>query len=232
MTRKALLTCDTAVAVQVTPTVVKYVTNLKFEILQGAVPRLTVTLPSSQALTKLQGEGIRDWHGTPDGGQQTLTIEFIKPVEKVDTLTLFSEQTVEGAAATAQIAPPQPQEVERESGSLAVSAEDVLVETDAANGLRQVNTDNRVVGAVGGVSILFPPVHPGVAVAPDRPVVNVADRVATRVEESRLLVTHALTLNVEKAGIYVLEMTPQSGFVVADVRGDGIEDWKAVGWQS
>ncbi len=109
VTRKALLTCDTSATVQVTPTVVKYVTNLKFEILQGAVPRLTVTLPASQALTKLQGEGVRDWQIKPEAGQQTLTVEFVKPVEKSYALTLFSEQTVEGAAATAQIAPPQPQ---------------------------------------------------------------------------------------------------------------------------
>ena len=32
--------------------------------------------------------------------------------------------------------------------------------------------------------------------------------------------------NVEKAGIYTLELTPQPGFAVADVRGDGVEDWK------
>jgi hypothetical protein len=33
-------------------------------------------------------------------------------------------------------------------------------------------------------------------------------------------------LNVEKAGVYALELLPQTGFMVADVRGEGIEDWK------
>ena len=61
------------------------------------------------------------------------------------------------------------------------------------------------------------------------PVVNVVDRVTTRLEESRLLVTHALSLSVEKAGIYALELAPQTGFVVADVRGEGVEDWKSSG---
>ena len=99
VTRAALLTCETTVAVQVTPTVVKYRTDLKFEILQGSVARLVVTLPAAQALTKLQGEGVRDWAVKPDGDHQTLTVEFIKPVEKAYALTLLSEQPVEKAAA-------------------------------------------------------------------------------------------------------------------------------------
>jgi hypothetical protein len=80
--RKALLTCETTTTVQATPTVVKYKTDLRFEILQGAVPRLVLTLPATQALTKLQGEGVRDWQIKPEGDKQTLTVEFIKPVEK------------------------------------------------------------------------------------------------------------------------------------------------------
>ena len=226
VTRKALLTCDTVVAVQVTPTVVKYKTDLRFEILQGSAPRLTVMLPAAQALTKLQGEGVRDWQVKPEGGQQTLTVEFVKPVEKSYTLTLFSEQTIESATATAQIAPPQPQEVERESGSVAVSAEDVLVETDSATGLRQVNASG---GALAAYQFYSRPFTLALRLRRIEPVVNVADRVTTRLEESRLLVTHALTLTVEKAGIYVLELAPQTGFVVANVHGEGVEDWKTGG---
>ena len=52
-----------------------------------------------------------------------------------------------------------------------------------------------------------------------------ADRVSARLEETRLVVAHNLTLNVEKAGIYSLELTPQPGFAVADVHGEGVEDW-------
>jgi len=226
VTRKALLTCDTSATVQVTPTVVKYVTNLRYEILQGAAPLLTVTLPAAQALTKLQGEGVRDWQVKPGGGQQTLTVEFVKPVEKSYALTLLSEQTVESAASAAQIVPPQPQEVERESGSMAVSAEDVLVETETAAGLRQMNATG---GALAAYQFYARPFTLTLRLRRIEPVVNVADRVTARLEESRLLVTHALTLTVEKAGIYVLELVPQTGFVVADVRGDGIEDWKATG---
>lgn len=154
--RKALLTCDSSIAIQIAPTVVKYQTALKYEILQGSVTRLQISLPANQALTKLQGENVRDWRveavgvatavpggpsSTPSAGTAatTLIIEFVRPVEKSYALTLFSEQTVESAAASVNVAPPQPLEVEREAGAMTVSAEDVLVETEKADGLRQVN---------------------------------------------------------------------------------------------
>ncbi len=215
--RKALLTCETTAAAQVTPTVVKYKTDFRFEILQGAVPRLILALPAAHTLTKLQGEGVRDWRIE----DQTLTIEFIRPVENSYGLTLWSEQPAE---ATVAIALPQPLEVERESGSLTISAEDVLVETETQAGLRQVNAG---AGALAAYQFYTRPFTLALNLRRVEPVVNIADRVTVRVEESRLLATHALTLNVEKAGIYALELSPQAGFVVTDVRGEGVEDWKS-----
>jgi hypothetical protein len=223
--RKALLTCDTRTTVQVTPTVLKYVTTLNYEIVQGSVTRLTATLPATQALTKLQGAGIRDWAVKTEEKRQTLTVEFIKPVEKSYTLTVFSEQTVDRAVATLPVDPLAPQEVEREAGTLTVSAEDVLVEMDAVTGLRQVNAP---AGALAGYQFHARPFSLSLKLRRIEPVLTAADRVTVRVEETRLLVTHALTLHVEKAGIYTLELVPPAGLTVADVRGEGVADWKMV----
>src|SRR6202042_3438605 len=55
--------------------------------------------------------------------------------------------------------------------------------------------------------------------------INVADRVSVNLEEARLVILHHLNLDVEKAGVYTLELAPQAGFVVASVHGDGVEDW-------
>ena len=223
--RKALLTCDSTATAQITPTVVKYNTALRYEIVQGSVSRLQVSLPPNQALTKLQGDNIRDWQVK----DQTLVVEFVRPVEKSYALTLLSEQTIESAAATVRLAPPQPLDVEREAGALAVSAEDVVVETEKAEGLRQVNATG---GALAAYQFHARPVALSLKLRRIEPVLNVADRVTVRLEESRLSVTHALSLSVEKAGVYTLELAYPAGFVVADVRGDaagGIEDWKATG---
>ncbi len=58
---------------------------------------------------------------------------------QAEPVTLFSEQAVETTPLTATLEPPQPLEVERESGSFTLSADDTTVEIHSAPGLRQVN---------------------------------------------------------------------------------------------
>ncbi|MCC6822769.1 MAG: type II secretion system protein, partial [Verrucomicrobia subdivision 3 bacterium] len=222
--RRSLVTVDTAATVHVTPTVIKFTTALTYEILQAAVPRLAIELPASHTLTRLQGEQIRDWKITPSTNNTALlSVEFIKPVEKSHTLTLYSEQPVESAPQTTTLVPPQPLGVERESGSFTLSADDAQVEIESAPGLRQVNAPN---GSLAAYRFTARPFNINAKLRRVEPVLKLAARVTARVEESRLLVSHALTLNVEKAGIYALELAPPPGLVVADVRGEGVDDWK------
>ncbi len=233
--RKALLTVDSTINAQITPTVIKYTSKFHYDIVQGNAAQLTLTLPAAQALTRLEGGQIRDWHTVAEGDHQTLTIEFIKPVENAYDLTLYSEQAVESTAANSSLNPPQPLNVERETGSLTVSAEDTLIEIASLTGLRQVNAPDN---AVAAYQFNARPFTLALKLKPIEPVINVADRVTARLEETQLLISHDLALNVERAGIYTLELTPvlrsnataeggpQSGSAVADVRGEGVEDWK------
>jgi type II secretory pathway pseudopilin PulG len=221
--RKALLTVDSTIGAQITPTVVKYISRFHYDVVQGNAAQLTLTLPATQALTRLEGDQIRDWHTVAEGDHQTLTIEFIKPIENAYDLTLYSEQAVEAAPANSALNPPQPLNVERESGSLTVSAEDMLIEIESLAGLRQVNAPDNTFAAY---RFNARPFTLALKLKPIEPVISVADRVNARLEETRLVVAHGLTLNVEKAGIYTLELTPPAGFAVADVRGEGVEDWK------
>ncbi len=223
VTRKSLVTVETAATAQLAPTVIKFTTALKYEILQAALPRVTVELPAAHALTRIQGDQIRDWQIKPDGARQVLTIEFIKPVEKALSITLFSEQTVEATPLAATLVPPQPLEVERESGSFTLSADDTTVAIESAPGLRQVNAP---AGALAAYRFNGRPISVRARLERIEPLLKLADRVTARLEETRLVVSHALDLTVEKAGLYALELAPQAGFTVSDVKGDGIEDWK------
>ena len=219
---KTLLTVDSTIATQITPTVIKYTSKFQYEIVQGNAAQLTLALPAAQSLTRLEGGQIRDWHTTTDGDRQTLTVEFIKPLENTCDLTLYSEQTVDSAAESSVLNPPQPLNVERESGSLTVSAEETLVETVALAGLRQINATGN---ALAAYQFNSRPFTLALKLKHIEPVISANDRVTTRLEETRLIISHNLTLNVEKAGIYTLELTPQAGFAVADVQGEGVDDW-------
>ncbi len=222
VSRKSLLTVESTINAQVTPSVVKYASQFRYDIVQGNAAQLTLALPASQALTRLVGEQIRDWRTTADGDRQLLTIEFIKPVEKAYDLTLFSEQAIENNTTSTTLHPPQPLEVERESGALTLSAEDTLAEVESLSGLRQVNATGN---AVAAYRFNARPFALALKLKRIEPVITVSDRVLARLEETRELITHALSLNVEKAGIYAIEAPLPNGFVVAEVRGEGVEDW-------
>jgi hypothetical protein len=193
--RKTIITADTAASAQITPTVIKFTTQVHYEVVQGNAAQLTLALPAAQALTRLTGDQIRDWQIKPDGDRQVLTVEFIKPVEKNYDLTIFSEQVVDGPAA-ASLDPPQPLEMERESGSFTISSEDMLAETETVTGLRQVDAPN---GALAAYRFNSRPFTLALRVKRIEPVISTTDRVEARLEETRLVVSHHLALNVEKA---------------------------------
>jgi type II secretory pathway pseudopilin PulG len=226
VTRKTLATCETTVAAQVTPTVIKFQTQFQFEILQGKMARLRVAIPASQTLTKVEGEQAKDWQVKAEGDRQVLNIEFLKPVEKTYALKLATEQSIDSLPFITNLDLPQPLEAERENGSLTLVTEDAVVEPGEGTGLRQINAP---AGAVAAYRFYGRPVALPVKVKGIEPVLTVASHVTAQLEETRLLVTQTLNLNVEKTGIYQLELGPLSGFVVTDVRGEGVEDWKAGG---
>ena len=54
--RKALITAETSASAQVTPTVIKYTTQIRYEIVQGHTAQLMLVLPAAHTLTRLVGE--------------------------------------------------------------------------------------------------------------------------------------------------------------------------------
>ena len=227
--RKSLITVDTAAAAQVSPTAIKFTTQLRYELLQASVPRLTIGLPPGHTLTRVQGDGIRDWNtgktaaGLP-AGWSVLTVEFAKPVEKTYALALYTEQPVESTPAQATLAVPQPLDIEREAGTFAVSADDTLVEVESAPGLRQVNAS---AGTLFAWRFNARPFSVAARLRRIEPVLETAARLTARLEESRLVVSHAVNLSVLKSGIYTAEFSYPTNFNVTDVRGANVEDWKA-----
>ena len=230
--RRAVVTVDTSVAAQLTPTVVKQVLELRYEVLQGKLPGLRFRLPRAVALTRLVGDQIRDWEvkssddaGNPrEAGSQELTVEFIKPADKQCQVTLYCEQPLEGIPSVLNLAFPEPLDVERESGSLAISAEDIHAEVVSAAGLRQVNAP---AGAFAAYRFAGRLLKLELNLRRIEPVIHVADRLTARLEEARCVVKHALSLEIEKAGVYALDLACPAGWTPADVRGEGVEDWNS-----
>ena len=81
--RPSLLTVQTISTVQVTPTIIKYSSVYNYDILQGKPTNVVLRLPASQTLTSVKsGAPVRDRRIETLNGQQVLTIDLVKPLEK------------------------------------------------------------------------------------------------------------------------------------------------------
>jgi len=220
---EALLAVDTRTTVHLTPTVLRYQTTLRYDVLQGRGARIRILLPSDQTLTRVEGEALRDWDIAAEVGGSVLSVEFLRPVESTTTLTLLTEQAVAGLPELAVLSVPQPLGVQRETGALSLVAEDVVARLEPTPGLRQVNAAAEELAAY---RFSTRPVSLSVNLTRVEPIVQVTARVQAALEESRLWVRNELDLNVSSAGIYKLELIVPQGFTVADVTTDGLENWK------
>ena len=90
---------------------------------------------------------------------------------------MYSGAGVAGTAENPVLDPPQPLNIERESGALTISAEDTLIETAALTGLRQVNATGN---ALAAYQFNARPFTLALRLEPIEPVINVTDRVSTR----------------------------------------------------
>src|SRR6185369_8348495 len=150
------------------------VTRIGYEILQAPLPRVRIALPAGQTLTQLENASIRDWHIGTEEGHPLLTVEFLKPMEQHCELILQTEQSVDPAGSTVALIPPQPLGLERETGAISITAEDVLLDVISWPGLRQSNATGK---SQATYRFFGRPFNLEAALRPVEPLLNVSDRV-------------------------------------------------------
>ncbi|MBM3878200.1 MAG: hypothetical protein FJ387_00510 [Verrucomicrobia bacterium] len=221
-TREALVTADAQALALVSPAALRYTVELRYEVLQAPLAQVRLGLPTQQTITKLAGDQVKDWRVTTEPGGPVLVVDFLRPIEGATGLTLATEQPLPSLPGAVELVLPQPLGVQRETGVLRVQTEDLVARVEEATGLRQVNAQAQEFAVFRFSSR---PVALRLRLARIEPVVSVAARVRAHLEENRLRVTHDLALEVSRAGIYGLDLTPPTGFLVAEVSGEGLEDW-------
>ncbi|HTI70390.1 MAG TPA: hypothetical protein VMF06_10515, partial [Candidatus Limnocylindria bacterium] len=221
--RESVVSGDTRVAARLTPSVAHYTSTLRFDVIQGRLTRARVALPPEHALTKVSGEVVRDWRvdATPEG--PILTVEFLRSIEKTATLVLLTEVAVPPLPTALVLSVPQPLGLQRETGRWSLAEEDVVAKVESFAGLRQVDGEK---GETAAFQFAARPASIRISLGRVTPVVTVADRVGVRLEDTRLRIGHRLTLAIEKAGLYSVETEVPAGFTVAELAGDGVDDWR------
>lgn len=151
-------------------------------------------------------------------------VDFIRPLEGVIAFDVVSEQPLPGLPGAAELRPPLPLGIQRETGRLGVRTEDLVARVNRSDALWQVNAAPDEFAAF---QFNLRPAVLHLHLSPVEPLVTASTRVRAAVEETRLLVDHRVDLNVSRAGIYGLEWGLPTDLTVAHVEGEGIEDWQS-----
>lgn len=226
VTRAPRVAVETAVAIEVTPAVVRHVTQLRYDVLQAPLASTRIGLAPGHALTRVEGDSLREWRLVSEGEGRVVEIDFLRPVEGETRVRLTTEQPLPELPGSLVLSPPHPLGAQRESGAMGVVLEDLVLRVEDPGGLRQVNPAGSEVAAFRYFGSA-----PGARVRIERlqPEVSVATRVTALVEESRMVVTNHLDVEVTRAGLFGLDLKVPSGLGVSAVRAEGLEDWQVSG---
>jgi hypothetical protein len=120
--------CQTTSLVTLGNGVMHVSTILDYQIPQGELRGMRVRLPAGQRLLRVEGESIRNWkvdvesNASDEQGEHILVVELAKAVSRFTGCKVETEEVPAKLPVELSLTMPQPLEVKRESGLLAVQA--------------------------------------------------------------------------------------------------------------
>jgi hypothetical protein len=222
-----LLFAEAKTDVRIGAGVVRSDVTVTYRILRAGVNTLEVLLPSDQQVLSVSGQDLKEWTLKAEAGGQRLHVDLHTPAKENYALTIRMEAAL--AALPQQVKLPliQTQGVERQSGSVSVSADpEIVAEIGALEGLTQqaaAQTKEDSHGLVGLYRYLRLPYAGSVSVTEAKPQVEVASETLLRITPESRELSARFDYTVKKAGIFATQIELPAGFTTAEANGDQIE---------
>ncbi len=231
-----LLFADVTTKVQIGAGAVRTTADLHYRLLRAGVDFLDILVPENEQVLTVEGEDIREWTvQAPAGQPQRVHIALHKPAHDIYVAKLQLERALGALPQKAPLPLIQAAGVERQTGSIAVSADPELVaeagelkeltqqagaaESPAAEG-KAAEPQGRLVGQYRYLRLPYAGV---VNISEASPQVLVKSYTLASVGLDRLTVVANFDYEVKKAGIFSTQIELPAGFSQADAKGEGIE---------
>ncbi|MEX0703548.1 MAG: hypothetical protein WD069_15745 [Planctomycetales bacterium] len=208
-----------------------------FHVRQGPLSQAGFSLPEGVMVRRISGPDLAGWQIEGEAGERTLRVDFRRPIDTSTQLSfdLFLAARFGEEAATLELPAFAPRDVTRETGTVAVYAEEQFAaEPRVAEGLRRIDL-------AGGEIPVHTPGAPGAlrfawryAARP----VRLALEISRRGEETRTTAVHAVAILqrhviVDSRLTYDLQGAPRSRLVVRlpplyfplEVEATALADW-------
>ncbi|NQU36714.1 MAG: KTSC domain-containing protein [Actinobacteria bacterium] len=210
-----------------------------YEISQGKLDTIAISVPPNLSITQVKGEDIREWNLEDVEGKKVLRVVLSRPRTGTYTIQILAEAPLGALPLETDVALPRPMNLVRERGSLAIGTDHAIqLQVMQAGGLSQID-----VAALPRLSLdadvprqppanqLFCYTHVGgplqlhLALADIVPSYDVNQRITLAFGEEDLDVTVEMELDIRDAPIRRLQMNLPAGLSVAEVTGEDVEDF-------
>ena len=223
----ALLFVDAATDVRLSAGATHADVTLNYRILRAGVNAFDVSLPADLQVLSVEGANIREWKpaaGVAGAGMQKVHVELHTAAKDSYQLRLGLEAALPPLPQTVKLPVVQAEGVERQSGSVTVSADgELLVEATDLQGLTQqaqAAAKGAPAGNVGSYRYLRLPIAGVLKVSQAKPQVEVASRTLFTVDTEQAMLNATFNYTVKKAGIFDVEIELPDGFPNAEAKGD------------
>jgi len=224
-----LLFADAALDVRIGAGAVRTDVAVNYRILRSAVNAFEVLVPADQQVLSVEGENVREWKLDPAAGAQRLRVDLHTPAKDTYALRIKLEAALPPLPQQAKLPLVQAQNVERQSGSVSVSADpEVVVEMSALEGLTQqaaavAAEKSAPTGLVGSFRYLRLPYAGSVAVSEAKPQIEVTSETLFVIDTDVAQLRAKFDYVVKKSGIFAAQIEIPAGFTNVEATGEQIE---------
>ncbi len=226
----ALLAVQAEQEVIVDEGVVRTRVRLAYQVSRAELSQLEIEVPADHKVAGVFDPNIRSWEVAAEGELQTITVQLFEPARTTQNVTIDLEKFT-SEQMTAEVVMPviRAKNVGRQQGLLVVQVSDTLRSTASQRaGLLQLDTaelpptlSNRSWEYAFRYAAL--PYTLGLSIEKVEPRVRVEEFVHAYLEPDQLLVDLVAIYQIDRAGLFQLQVDIPDNYVIRGVRGQEAE---------
>ncbi|MCM8543562.1 MAG: hypothetical protein NE328_25055, partial [Lentisphaeraceae bacterium] len=201
-----------------------------YRVVQGTTSQLLIKIPKNLSITRVVNNNIRDWQLVKKGDENFIEVNLKKAVSGNIGLLLEGESAIEEFPAKAKLVIPEPQNVIRASGFMAVGTDSAIkLLIDKTEGVTQVESvsfqekyrklfssfPQRSLFVYNFASL---PVSLDLSADKVQPVIYADNQLIYHIRETEMQLKSRLELEVRDSTIREIELQMSKEFNVSDVR--------------
>ncbi|MDA0323478.1 MAG: hypothetical protein O2923_12305 [Verrucomicrobia bacterium] len=241
---KAVYFCEVNTFASFEPGVVDLMNLVRYQIAQGEITSMILTVPDGMSVTAVNAPGLSTWRFDPEQNQLEAVLDM--PVSGEFTMQVMTQVATDGLPFDAEIGTLVIPGAARQRGSIALAAPGtVQIQVERLEGLNAMNVADFAPAAVAAahaqnsgrapsaVKRAFRyhklPVSASVSAARVLPEVRVTEKATLSIADERIVLSTQLGITVSKAGIFSLYIRIPDDYDVETLSGEDVSHWDEVG---